>query len=109
MGERRYERPAQHATAARVRRPGPGLEVLAASGNREAAVRLFLVEQVGLCDVAVEQLSSSPAWPQMVALAHTGHTIPLSPARPNFPSSFRCASGTHARAPRNDELPLDTR
>ena len=47
------------------------LEALLASGNREGALRRFLLEQVGLPQAAVEQLSSSPAWPRMIALAHT--------------------------------------
>jgi pimeloyl-ACP methyl ester carboxylesterase len=47
------------------------LELLLDSGNREGALRLFLLEQIGLPEAAVEQLSSSPAWPRMIALAHT--------------------------------------
>jgi len=63
--------------------------VLAASGNREAAVRLFLVEQVGLPEAAVEQLSSSPAWPHMLALAHTAAYDSAIAGTAEFsPSSF---------------------
>jgi pimeloyl-ACP methyl ester carboxylesterase len=47
------------------------LNALLASGNRDGAARLFLLEQVGLPEAALQQLSSSPVWPRMLALAHT--------------------------------------
>lgn len=41
------------------------------ASDREGALRLFMVEQVGLPAPAFEQLKASPAWPSMVELAHT--------------------------------------
>ena len=58
-------------------RPRPPLEVAdelrdrIATGDREGALRHFLVDQVGLPVPAVEQMRGSPIWPQMLAIAHT--------------------------------------
>jgi pimeloyl-ACP methyl ester carboxylesterase len=42
-----------------------------AANDREEALRIFLVEQVGLPPPALDHLKASPAWPRMIALAHT--------------------------------------
>ncbi len=47
------------------------LEALLAAGDREGALRVFLVEQVGLPQTAFEGIRGSPAWPGMLAIAHT--------------------------------------
>lgn len=47
------------------------LEALIAAGDREAALRLFLGTQVGLPEPVLQQMSQSPIWPAMLALAHT--------------------------------------
>jgi pimeloyl-ACP methyl ester carboxylesterase len=58
-------------------RPVPPPELTAriaerlAAGEREEALRLFLLEQVALPLPAFEALKASPAWPRMLALAHT--------------------------------------
>lgn len=58
-------------------RPRPPLEIAdelrarIAAGDREGALRHFLVDQVGLPVPAVEQMRGSPIWPQMLAIAHT--------------------------------------
>jgi pimeloyl-ACP methyl ester carboxylesterase len=58
-------------------RPRPPLEVvdelraLLAAGDRDGALRHFLVDQVGMPPGAVEQMAASPGWPGMLAIAHT--------------------------------------
>lgn len=42
-----------------------------AANDREGALRIFFSEQVGLPPPALEQMKASPAWPRMLALAHT--------------------------------------
>jgi pimeloyl-ACP methyl ester carboxylesterase len=42
-----------------------------AANDREGALRMFLVEQVGLPPPALDALKASPMWPRMIALAHT--------------------------------------
>ncbi len=42
-----------------------------AQNDREEALRVFLLEQVGLPLAALEQLRGSPVWPRMLALAPT--------------------------------------
>jgi len=44
---------------------------LIATNDREGALRTFLLEQVGLPPAAFEQMKSSPAWPRLLAIAHT--------------------------------------
>jgi pimeloyl-ACP methyl ester carboxylesterase len=50
---------------------GARMTALAASGDREGALRLFLVESVGHPPAALARISASPAWPRMLVLAHT--------------------------------------
>ena len=58
-------------------RPVPPREVTAriaariAANDREGALRIFFVEQVGLPQPALDQMRTSPAWPRLVALAHS--------------------------------------
>ncbi len=58
-------------------RPRPTLEMTdelrdrIAAGDREGALLTFLVDHVGLPVPAVEQMRGSPAWSQMLAMAHT--------------------------------------
>lgn len=47
------------------------LEALVAAGDREAAVRAFLVEAPRLSDEVIGRLASGQRWPAMLALAHT--------------------------------------
>jgi pimeloyl-ACP methyl ester carboxylesterase len=47
------------------------LRALIAAGDREEALRTFFVDQVGLPEAAVGQMRASPAWPGMLAIAHT--------------------------------------
>jgi pimeloyl-ACP methyl ester carboxylesterase len=42
-----------------------------AANDRGEALRIFLLEQIGLPPPALEQLKASPMWPRMIALAHT--------------------------------------
>jgi pimeloyl-ACP methyl ester carboxylesterase len=42
-----------------------------AANDREGALRIFLGEQVGLPPPALDALKAGPAWPRMIALAHT--------------------------------------
>jgi pimeloyl-ACP methyl ester carboxylesterase len=42
-----------------------------AANDREGALRIFLVEEVGLPPPAFDALKASPMWPRMIALAHT--------------------------------------
>jgi pimeloyl-ACP methyl ester carboxylesterase len=65
------------------------LGALLASGDREAALRHFLLDHVGLPEVALQRLASSPLWPRMLALAHTTpYDAALSGTSPFSPSSF---------------------
>lgn len=58
-------------------RPRPPLEIVGelrgriAAGDRDGALLTFLVDQVGMPETAVGQLRGSPAWPLMLAIAHT--------------------------------------
>ena len=47
------------------------LDALVAAGDRDAALRVFLGEAVGLPGPAIQQMSAAPMWRQMLALAHT--------------------------------------
>jgi pimeloyl-ACP methyl ester carboxylesterase len=42
-----------------------------AANDREGALAIFFVEQVGLPQAAFDRLKASPAWPRMLAIAHT--------------------------------------
>jgi pimeloyl-ACP methyl ester carboxylesterase len=65
------------------------LEALLASGDREGAVRLFFLEQVGLPEAGLQQLSNSPVWPRLLALAHTAaYDSALAGTSAFPPSSF---------------------
>ena len=58
-------------------RPVPPREITAriaariAAKDREGALSIFFVQQVGLPPAALDALKASPAWPRMVAMAHT--------------------------------------
>jgi pimeloyl-ACP methyl ester carboxylesterase len=58
-------------------RPVPPREISAqiaeriAANDREGALRIFLLEQVGLPPLALDQLKASPVWVRMLAIAHT--------------------------------------
>jgi pimeloyl-ACP methyl ester carboxylesterase len=47
------------------------LRALISEGNREQALRVFLLEHVAMPAKTVDGLAASPAWTQMLALAHT--------------------------------------
>ncbi len=47
------------------------LEAAVKLGDREGALREFLLEQVGLPTAALEAMMASPVWPRMLSLAHT--------------------------------------
>jgi pimeloyl-ACP methyl ester carboxylesterase len=42
-----------------------------AANDREEALRIFFLEQIGLSPPALDHLKVSPMWPRMIALAHT--------------------------------------
>jgi pimeloyl-ACP methyl ester carboxylesterase len=42
-----------------------------AAGDREAALRVFLGDQVGLPEAALMRMAAGPLWPRMLLLAHT--------------------------------------
>jgi pimeloyl-ACP methyl ester carboxylesterase len=56
-------------------RPAPGvtdrIAASVAAGDPEAALRVFLLDQVGLPEAALERLTVSPLWPRMLFLAPT--------------------------------------
>jgi len=58
-------------------RPVPPREITSriaeriASGDREGALGIFLLEQVGLPPPVFEQMKASPLWARMTAIAHT--------------------------------------
>ena len=47
------------------------LEALLAAGDRDGALRLFLVDHVGIPAAVVGAMSASPVWPRMLSLAPT--------------------------------------
>jgi pimeloyl-ACP methyl ester carboxylesterase len=47
------------------------IEALLDAGDRDAALRLFLVDHVGIPATAVAAMSARPAWSHMLSLAHT--------------------------------------
>jgi len=80
-------------------RPLPGsdvtarIEALLSSGDREGALQLFLLEQVGLPEAALARLSTSPAWPRMIVLAHTAAYDSMLAGTDEFaPSEFTSLS-----------------
>ncbi len=50
---------------------GDALRARLSAGDREGALRTFLIDQVGLPGPAVEQMAASPVWPGMLTIAHT--------------------------------------
>src|SRR5207244_3422297 len=58
-------------------RPVPPREITSriaeriSAGDREGALRIFLLEQVGLPPPVLDQMKASPLWARMIAIAHT--------------------------------------
>jgi len=50
---------------------GARIADLVAAGDREGALRVFFVDDIGLPPAALEQMKKTAVWPRMVALAHT--------------------------------------